>query len=57
VVGVGNIYATEALFRAGIHPGRESQRVARRRIDNLVAAIKQVLSAAIERGVFYIQFF
>jgi formamidopyrimidine-DNA glycosylase len=50
VVGVGNIYATEALFRAGIHPGRASQRIALQRLERLAQAIKQVLGYAIERG-------
>lgn len=50
VVGVGNIYATEALFQAGIHPQRACNRISRARIDKLVAACKAVLAAAIERG-------
>jgi len=50
VVGVGNIYATEALYRAGIHPARAAGRIARARYDRLVAAIKAVLAEAIEAG-------
>ena len=50
VVGVGNIYATEALFHAGIRPGRASQRVSRQRLAQLALAIKDVLRSAIERG-------
>lgn len=50
VVGVGNIYAAEALFRAGIHPLRAAGRVARGRYGALAAAIKAVLAMAIERG-------
>lgn len=50
VVGVGNIYATEALFRAGIHPLRASQRVSAQRLDRLAHEVKSVLSYAIERG-------
>jgi formamidopyrimidine-DNA glycosylase len=50
VVGVGNIYATEALFDAGIHPNRPSQRVARVRLERLAGSIKRVLGYAIERG-------
>jgi formamidopyrimidine-DNA glycosylase len=50
VVGVGNIYAAEALHRAGIHPGRPARRVARARYNRLVAAIKAVLGEAIEVG-------
>ncbi len=50
VVGVGNIYATEALFAAGIHPARASNRIARARLETLVDAIKQVLDRAITSG-------
>lgn len=50
VVGVGNIYANEALYLAGIHPHRAAGRIARARLAGLVAAIKQVLAAAIEQG-------
>ena len=50
VVGVGNIYACEALFLAGIHPMREAGKVSKLRIARLVNAIRQVLSAAIESG-------
>ena len=50
VVGVGNIYACEALFLAGIHPLREAGKVSGARLERLVAAIRQVLSAAIESG-------
>ena len=50
VVGVGNIYATEALFRAGIHPQRSSRRVSRPRLERLVSEVKSVLDYAIARG-------
>lgn len=50
VVGVGNIYAAEALFRAGIHPLRAAGRVARARYAALAEAIKTILAAAIVRG-------
>lgn len=50
VVGVGNIYANEALFMAGIHPARPAGRISRRRLDALAEAIKQVLERAIEAG-------
>jgi len=50
VVGVGNIYANEALFLAGIRPGRAAGRVSRPRYEKLVAAIQAVLSAAITQG-------
>lgn len=50
VVGVGNIYANEALFMAGIHPRRAAGRVSAARLEVLVAAIKTVLADAIEMG-------
>ena len=50
VVGVGNIYANEALFLAGIRPGRGAGRVSRPRFRLLVAAIRQVLAAAVAQG-------
>lgn len=50
VVGVGNIYANEALFLAGIRPDRSAGRVGRARYDALSDAIKQVLTSAIEQG-------
>ena len=50
VVGIGNIYANEALFRAGIHPNRACNRIALARYIRLALAIKQVLSLAIEQG-------
>jgi formamidopyrimidine-DNA glycosylase len=50
VVGVGNIYANEALFRAGIHPARAAGRIARHRFDPLVEAVRAVLTDAIEDG-------
>jgi len=50
VVGVGNIYANEALYMAGIHPQRAAGRISRARMARLVATIKQVLAAAIEQG-------
>ncbi len=50
VVGVGNIYASEALFRAGIHPLRAANRISRRRYDSLVSAIQQTLNDALLAG-------
>lgn len=50
VVGVGNIYASEALFLAGIHPARRADRISRARMRELAAAIKSVLARAIEAG-------
>ena len=50
VVGVGNIYANEALFLAGIRPDRASGRISRARYDDLASQIKQVLTTAISNG-------
>lgn len=50
VVGVGNIYAAEALFLAGIDPRRAAGRISRERYDRLAAAVKEVLAAAITQG-------
>lgn len=50
VVGVGNIYANEALFSAGIHPQAEARRIESERLTLLVAEIKQVLDQAIKQG-------
>lgn len=50
VVGVGNIYASEALFRAGIRPRRAAGRLKRAEFDALAKSIKQVLREAIREG-------
>jgi formamidopyrimidine-DNA glycosylase len=50
VVGVGNIYASEALFGAGITPGRAAGRLTRADCERLAASIKKVLAAAIKVG-------
>jgi formamidopyrimidine-DNA glycosylase len=50
VAGVGNIYANEALFRAGIHPGRAAGRIALPRMERLATEIRAVLAEAIEVG-------
>ncbi|MBT8060888.1 MAG: bifunctional DNA-formamidopyrimidine glycosylase/DNA-(apurinic or apyrimidinic site) lyase [Gammaproteobacteria bacterium] len=50
VVGVGNIYASEALFMAGIHPSRAAGRVSAVRYEALCAAIRDVLQRAIRHG-------
>lgn len=50
VVGVGNIYASESLFLAGIHPKRAANRISRQRLALLVEAIKIVLERAIVSG-------
>ncbi|OUS27303.1 DNA-formamidopyrimidine glycosylase [Gammaproteobacteria bacterium 45_16_T64] len=50
VVGVGNIYANEALFNAGIHPTRLAGKVSKKRYALLLQCIKDVLARAIEQG-------
>ena len=50
VVGVGNIYASEALFLAGIDPRRAAGRIAAARFEQLAQAIKTVLAASIKQG-------
>lgn len=50
VVGVGNIYANESLFRAGIHPSRPANRVSLARYERLVREVKAVLAEAIAAG-------
>jgi formamidopyrimidine-DNA glycosylase len=50
VTGVGNIYASEALFAAGIRPGTAAGRLSRRQCAALAGAVKRVLHAAIEQG-------
>ena len=50
VAGVGNIYANEALFRAGIHPKRRAGRIALPRMEKLAGEIRAVLADAIRQG-------
>ena len=50
VVGVGNIYASEALFLAGVHPKRAAGRLSLERWRRVVSSVKRVLHDAIERG-------
>jgi formamidopyrimidine-DNA glycosylase len=50
VVGVGNIYASEALFRAGINPRLPARRLGRARCERLALAVQQVLGEAIRVG-------
>ncbi|NKN34122.1 bifunctional DNA-formamidopyrimidine glycosylase/DNA-(apurinic or apyrimidinic site) lyase [Marichromatium bheemlicum] len=50
VVGVGNIYANESLFLAGIHPARPCNRISRARYQRLAETIRAVLAAAIAQG-------
>lgn len=46
--GVGNIYADEALFRAGIHPRRPANRLSRERAAKLIEVVREVLAEAVE---------
>jgi formamidopyrimidine-DNA glycosylase len=50
VVGVGNIYASESLFRAGIRPTRAANRVSAERFSRLVDAVRETLTDAIAKG-------
>ncbi len=50
VVGVGNIYAAESLFQAGIAPALAADAAGRARYDRLAAAVKGILAHAITRG-------
>ena len=50
VVGVGNIYASESLFKAGINPNTPARRIGLQRYEKLAQAIREILAAAIEQG-------
>lgn len=50
VVGVGNIYASESLFKAGINPKTPANRISLARYEKLTQAIREILAAAIEQG-------
>jgi formamidopyrimidine-DNA glycosylase len=50
MAGLGNIYADESLFRAGIHPKVRSNRLSRPRLAGLLRAVKETLTEAIEHG-------
>lgn len=50
VVGIGNIYANESLFAAGIHPGRSAGHISLKRYERLNAAVKEVLTNAVKQG-------
>jgi formamidopyrimidine-DNA glycosylase len=50
IVGVGNIYANESLFKAGIHPRAHAGRLSRERCRRLVDAVRETLVAAIAAG-------
>ena len=50
VVGVGNIYANEALFKARVHPTRAAGQIARQRYESIAAAVRTILKSAIRKG-------
>jgi len=50
VVGIGNIYANEALFASGIHPGRAAGKISKKRYKQLCINIKRILEQAISQG-------
>ncbi len=50
VAGIGNIYAVEALWRAGIRPSRQARRTSRQRLQRLAREVRAVLSEAVEQG-------
>lgn len=50
VVGVGNIYASEALYQAGIRPSKSANKISRQRIGQLAQEIRAVLAKAIKAG-------
>lgn len=50
VVGVGNIYANESLFAAGINPNKSANTISKARYDKLVQCIKEILARAIQQG-------
>ena len=50
VVGVGNIYASESLFRAGIRPNSLVNLISQKKFERLVCEIQNVLQAAIQSG-------
>ena len=50
VTGVGNIYANEALFRAGVHPLRAAGRISAARWERIANAVRETLAHAVEKG-------
>jgi formamidopyrimidine-DNA glycosylase len=50
ITGVGNIYASEALFAAGIHPQRSVARISRQRWEHLAIAVRETLESALAAG-------
>ncbi|MBC7327724.1 DNA-formamidopyrimidine glycosylase [bacterium] len=50
VAGIGNIYASEILFEAGVHPERPAKSLTEKEIEDIYKAIKKVLNEALEAG-------
>lgn len=50
VTGIGNIYANEALFAAGVHPSRPAGRISRARWDRIAASVRRTLERALAAG-------
>jgi formamidopyrimidine-DNA glycosylase len=50
VAGIGNIYANESLFRAGIRPSKRARRLSLERCERLVGAVRETLAAALAAG-------
>ncbi len=50
LAGIGNIYANEILFRAGLRPGRQARRLTRAELARLFESVRAVLGAAVDLG-------
>lgn len=50
IAGTGNIYADEALFRAGVRPGRSAARLTRRNVERIVESMREVMLRSIDTG-------
>lgn len=50
IAGIGNIYANEILFRAGVHPNMQASRLSVRKIESLYSIMREVLEEAIRSG-------
>ena len=50
IAGIGNIYASEILFRSGISPKAKGNNISKKKLERLIAEIKIVLDLAIEKG-------
>ena len=50
IAGVGNIYASEALFLSGIRPQKRTRNISRRQFELLASSIKEILQSSIDQG-------